>query len=377
MKMYGKNYATQELRQRIGNMDQVAGVRTVQLQDGPEHPGRAAVIHTGSGLELTVLLDRCLDISAASFQGRPMAWRSTTGDIAPQYYEPEGLRWLRGYFGGMVTTCGLINVGAPADDSPVSGNGLHGRIGNAPARNVQVRQAWDGDDYVLSVTGSMRETRVFGENLLLTRTVSTKLGAKRFQICDTLTNEGFDETQFQLLYHCNVGWPAVDEGSQVLAPVQTIAPRDADAADGKEAWAHCDAPIHGYAEKVYYHDMAPAADGSVTCAVVNNGFDAGEGFGVYLKYYKSELPRFAHWKQMGEQEYVIGLEPCNCCVEGKAVDEKYGLVDAIAPGESRTFRLEFGAVTTPDELAALRKTAAGPGAPTFAKHFSEFVKKPR
>src|SRR5208283_3058284 len=166
------------------------------------------------------------------------------------------------------------------------------------ARNIKVTQEWQGDDYVMSVTGTMRETVVFGENLTLTRTVSTKLGERRFRIHDVVTNEGFNDTKYMFLYHCNIGWPALDAGSRMLSPSQLVAPRDAEAVDGKENWNKMDPPIHLYKEKCYYHDMLPAADGSVTVALVNDGFARGDGFGVYVKYNKNQLPRFVEWKQM-------------------------------------------------------------------------------
>ena len=286
MEIFGKKYSVNELRRRVGNMDQIAGIRTVQLDDGNERPTRAAIIHTGSGLEVTVLLDRCLDIAAASYNGRAMGWRSATGDVAPQYYEAEGLRWLRSYFGGLVTTCGLTHVGAPCPESALLGNGLHGRINHTPARDIKITQEWQGNDYVLSISGTMRETVVFGENLTLTRTVSTKLGSKTFTINDVVTNEGFNPTKFMLLYHCNIGWPALDAGSEMISPSKLVAPRDAVAADGKENWFKMDPPVHKYSEKCYYHDMAPGRDGSVTVAMVNDGFKRNDGFGVYLKYMK-------------------------------------------------------------------------------------------
>lgn len=375
MEIYGKKYSPRDLRRRVGNMDQIAAIRTVQLDDGNERPTRAALIHTGTGLELTVLIDRCLDIASASYCGRAMGWRSTTGDVAPQYFEPEWLRWLRSYFGGLVTTCGLMNVGAPTAESGLLGTGLHGRIGNAPARDVKIIQEWQGQDYVLSVTGTMRETVVFGENLTLTRTVSTKLGEKRFWIHDVVTNEGFKLTKFQLLYHCNIGWPAVDEGSEILTPSRFVAPRDAAADDGKENWWKLDPPIHGYAEKCYFHEMTPARDGTVTCALVNDGFARGEGFGVYVKYYKKELPRFTEWKMMGEQDYVVGFEPCNCGVQGRQVDEKLGLLHSLRPGESKVFRLEFGPITSEAELRAL-KAARRKVKTRLVKSYTEFVRKP-
>ena len=48
--------------------------------------------------------------------GRPLAWRSPTGNIAPGLYEPQGIGWLRGFHGGLLTTCGLRNTGIPSDD---------------------------------------------------------------------------------------------------------------------------------------------------------------------------------------------------------------------------------------------------------------------
>lgn len=375
VEIYGKKYKVAELRRRVGNMDQIAGIRTVQLDDGNERPTRAAMLHTGTGLDVTVLLDRCLDIPAASYNHRAMGWRSNTGDVGPQYFEAEGLRWLRSYFGGLVTTCGLTHVGAPRPESALLGNGLHGRIGNTPARNIKIVQEWQGDDYVMSVTGTMREAVVFGENLTLTRTVSTKLGARRFWIHDVVTNEGFNDTKYMLLYHCNIGWPAVDAGSEIISPSRLVAPRDAEAEDGKENWYKMDPPIHQYKEKCYYHDMVPAADGSVTVAMVNDGFARGEGFGVYLKYNKSELPRFVEWKQVGEQDYVVGFEPCNCGVEGRQIDEELGLLHTLRAGESKRVSLEFGVVLTDKELKAL-KTQRAKVKTQIVKSYKEFVKKP-
>ena len=372
MKLYGKEYSVKELRQRVGNMDQIAGVRVVQLDDGNERPARAAILRSGTGLEVTVLLDRCLDIAAASFQGKAMGWRSTTGDVAPQYYEPEGIRWLRSYFGGLVTTCGLNNVGAPEAGSELTGNGLHGRIGNIPARNLKIVQEWQGDEFVIAVTGTMRQTALFHENLTLTRTVRTKLGENRFWIDDVIENDGFRESPYMLLYHCNVGWPAVDEGSTLIAPSRQVAPRDDTARDGQEDWARFQGPTHDYAEKVYFHDMAPAAEGTVTAAIVNDGFARGDGFGVYVKYNQDALPRFTEWKMMGEQDYVVGLEPCNCGVQGKQVDEELGLLKTLKPGERCSTSLELGAVTTQEEVDALRQDAARV-TPALTQSYTDFV----
>lgn len=376
MELFGKDYTIKQLRQRVGRMDQVAGIRLVQLDDGNERPQRAALVHTGSGLEFTLLIDRALDISAASFNGQALAWRSSTGDVAPQYFEPEGARWLRSFFGGLVATCGCINVGAPIAGSELSGEGIHGRIGNLPARDLKVTQEWQGDDYILRISGTMRETRVFGESLALTRTISTKLGSKTICLRDVLTNEGFKPQPYQFLYHCNIGWPIVDEGSEILSPSQIVAPRDADAVAGKEDWMKIDAPTHNYAEKCYYHEMQAGAEGWVNCAIVNSGFQRGNGLGVALKYRKAELPRFTQWKMMDERDYVVGLEPCNCGVEGRDKDEALGLLPVLEPGETKEYALEFTALSTETEVDALRQQTAQVKT-RMVKSYQEFVQPPK
>ncbi len=370
MDIRGRSYTKDELRRRVGSMDQVAGIRLVELADGRERPGRAAFVYTGSGLEFTVLIDRCMDISSASFCGQAMGWRSTVGDAAPQYYEHDGANWLRSYFGGLLTTCGLVNVGAPSARSAELGSGLHGRIGNTPAQNLSVVQEWRGEDYVLEITGTMRETSVFGVNLTLTRTVATKLGERRFWIRDVVTNDGFNTTPFMLLYHCNIGWPCLDEGSRLISPTRRIAPRDDAAREGAEDWHRFTGPVHDYAEKVYYHEMMPDSEGWATAALVND-----RAFGAYVRYRPDQLPRFIQWKQLGEQDYVVGLEPSNCGVEGRDVDETHGLLQTLAAGAAQRVDLEFGPVTGSDEVTRLEDARRGV-VPEMVESYLEFVKRP-
>lgn len=374
MLLFGNDWERDDLRARVGNMDQLAGIQLVQLDDGNARPARAAIVYTGTGLTFTVLLDRGMDIAHAAFQGKPMGWRSPTGDVAPAYFEAEGIRWLRSYFGGLLTTCGLTNVGAPAADSAESGRGLHGRIGHTPARNLQVSQGWEGDRFVLRLRGELREATVFGEKLTLIREIETELGAKSFTIRDEVRNDAFTPEPFMLLYHCNIGWPAVDAGSRVVAPCRAVAPKDSVAAVGIDAWNTLGAPEPAYREQVFYHDLQPNADGWVEAAVVNDGFDRGDGFGVCVAYDARTLPRFTQWKQLGQQEFVVGLEPCNCGVEGRHVDEGHGLLHVIPPGESVHHALRFSPITTAEELKALEENAKAQPAKAV-ESFLDFVSR--
>jgi hypothetical protein len=340
MKIFGREISANALRRRVGKMDQIAGIRLAVLDSGFARGSRAAFVTTGSGLDFTVLLDRGLDIGAVTCNGIPVAWRSSTGDVAPQFFEPEHLRFLRSFQGGLIATCGLSNVGAPQEGSELSGLGLHGRIGATPAEDVAVSQEWEGEQYLLRISGTLREASVFGEKFALRRTITARLGEARIEVHDALTNEAFRPMPFQLLYHVNIGWPVVDEGTRIIAPSRAVAPRDEAAQGGIAQWHTLDAPTHGYSEQVFYHLMEPGADGMVEVALQPPG--DGPVPGVTLRYSADTLPRFTQWKMMGEQEYVLGLEPSNCGVEGRANDEALGLLQSLAPGETRHYRLEFG-----------------------------------
>lgn len=356
-KLFGREYTRGELMERLGDVFQIAGVRGVRLADGNEEGVQAYEFKTGSGFNFTVLASRGLDISTAEHCGRALAWRSSTGDTAPEFYEPEGLRWLRSFYGGLVVTCGLTQAGAPNTDDGQE-LGLHGRISNIPARNVSVRCEWDGDDYVMEISGKMRETVVFGENLVLTRRIWTRMGEDRLWMHDVVENEGYDTQPFMILYHINGGFPAVDANSELVCSSVSYKPRDAEAENGKELWGRFSAPIQGFKERVYYHDMKPDKDGIVTAALVNRDFGGGEGFGFYVKYRKDQLPNFNEWKMMGKGTYVVGMEPANCAVEGRAKERARGTLQFIQPGERREFDLEMGCLTSREQIAEIDRAVA-------------------
>lgn len=349
--LFGKKYTKDELLQRVGSMSQLAGVRKMTLSDGNEKGVETYIFKTGSGFNFTVLADRGLDISAADWNGRSLAWHSSTGDVAPQFFEPEGLRWLRSFYGGLVCTCGMTTAGAPSVDEGEE-LGLHGRYSHTPAREVCYGANWVDDDYEIWVEGKIRQTRVFGENLLLTRRVSSKLGDDRLFIQDTVENQAYKTSPFMLLYHINGGFPAVDTDSVLLSPTVGTTPRDADAEIEKELYYKFPAPTPGFKERVYYHDVASDPEGVVYTALANKKM----GFGFYVKYNKNELPVFTEWKMNNQGTYVVGMEPANCHVEGRAKERQRGTLQFIEPGEIRQINLEIGVLTSNDAIASLEDT---------------------
>jgi hypothetical protein len=199
---------------------------------------------------------------------------------------------------------------------------------------------------------------LYGENLLLKRKISAVLGENRLQIHDVVTNEGPRRTPHMILYHINGGFPAVDEGSLLVSPTLSATPRDADAEVDKEHYYRMDPPTAGFKERCYFHDMAADPDGWVYAALINKKMPAGEQFGFYVKYNKNELPRFIQWKMNGPQEYVVGIEPANCLVEGRDKDRERGILQFLKPGETREYHVEIGVLANSDDVTQFEEIVA-------------------
>ena len=334
-----KKYASlgkKNLRKYAANPRQIAGVRTSVLDDGKGRGIRVADIYNGSGLEFTVLLDRGMDIGRASFKGVPLAYLTSVGYAHPSLFEGEGFGWLRNWGGGLLTGCGLRNVGAPQEQEPFPQEGpmgLHGRLSNIPAENCWTAQEWMDGAYVLAVSGTVRESSMFGDNLELQRTIKTEMGSSTLMVGDTVTNRGTRKCPLMLLYHINLGFPIVSDTSVLKARRHKVAPRTPEAEADIREWNKCQKPTRGYAEQCFYHDIPAGKNGMATMTIEN----ADLGLGVDVSYQKDELPFFTQWKMMGQGEYVMGLEPANCHPDGLAQEKKNGTLREIKPGESVEF----------------------------------------
>jgi hypothetical protein len=58
------------------------------------------------------------------------------------------------------------------------------------------------------------------------------------------------------------------------------------------------------------------------------------------------LPRLVQWKMPGAGVYVLGIEPANCYVEGRAKERERGTLVTLAPGESLNYELQLEIIST-------------------------------
>ena len=342
-RLYGRDFTREELLTYATDITHLGGVHLHELADGAERGVRVAQFRTGSGLAFDVLLDRGMDIGRAAHSGRPVGWWSAVGVPHPAHYEPTPVGFLRIFHGGLMAGCGLDNVGPPSVDQGEELM-LHGRLSSVPASHVSYGGRWVGDSYRMWVEGQMRQASLFGSNLLLTRRIWADLGEDCIHLEDVIENQGFHRAPYQILYHCNFGFPLLSPDSELLVD-SVVAPRDEAAAKGAETWNTFHTPVPHFPEQVFLHQPHDDGSGYGQAALVNRAL----GFGAYVRFRLAELPNLVQWKMMEKGTYVLGLEPASCGVLGRAKDRELGILRFLDLGERVELRLDIGVLA--DEVA--------------------------
>jgi galactose mutarotase-like enzyme len=193
----------------------------------------------------------------------------------------------------------------------------------------------------MKISGKMREAAVFGENLVLSREIICRYGENRITIRNHVENLGFRDEALMLLFHFNIGYPLLDADSRLIIPSEEVIPRDEDAAKGAADYFRCQKPTSDYHEQVFYHQLKADENGNTGVAIVNETLDMT----LFIRFNKNQFFNFTQWKQMGEGEYVMGLEPCNCYVAGRTDPRNEGRLDVLKPGESRDFDITVEILT--------------------------------
>jgi len=344
---------------KVINPSQIGGIETSVLDNGPGRGTRIAWVNTGSGLRYKVVIDRCLDIVDAFHNQHSLAWLSHGGITAVRPDVSTGIEWLWTFAGGLLTTCGLTHAGAPENDE-FGERGLHGRASNLSAQVESISQPNLATGKMdMSITAVVKESRVFGPNLELRRTISSTLGEPTIRVHDVVTNVGNSRTPHMILYHMNYGWPLVDKGTQIVWR-GLCKSRGRDMADASFNDQHdfrtCQGPLErhrGTGEACGFIDVTPDRDGICTVGLCN----ARLGLAVALRYKKKQLPSLANWQHWGPGEYVAGLEPGTNPPIGQGKARELKQLIHLDPGASRTYDLEISVLTEAREIRKFMKEA--------------------
>lgn len=325
-----------EKRAYVGSLDQLVRVTPYRMEGGRAEGVRAADVCNETGLRLTVVADRCMDIADLSFRGVNIGYRNACGVVAPAYYDKEGTNWLRSFTAGFLTTCGLYNTGSPNVVNGVA-QGLHGRIGHTPAREFCARVETDGETARAVLSGAMDESVIFGENLQLHRTIVVEGERNVLTIRDRVCNEGFRPEAYMQLYHFNIGYPFLSPACELVLPAVAPMPRNEWAAQHIGTVSAIEAPSQGD-EMCYYYKLPEDAEiGSA--GLYNRELEIG----MLMSFDAKPLKRFVQWKNLASGCYVLGLEPGTNFVDGRTCEEQRDTLPVLEAQswEEHTVQIEF------------------------------------
>lgn len=302
----------------ISREEQLVHQQEIALCQGDGRTLHCHQVALPSGLAATMIWDRCMDISRLSYHGIPLYYlgrNDERDDISPVFEQRFG--------GGMLYTCGLLNVGPGDCEQPT-----HGRIHLHSATMRSIRR--EGDTLVLQ--GQMRESTLFGENLLLERKLIFPLYKSEVHLSDTITNQTPRPQPYMLLYHINLGYPLLSEWLTLHFPegTQTF-PANEHAGKHLHQLAECTAPQIDFQEQDFLHKL-PGTKGY--CKLTGENSALGIGFG--LQHRLDTLPYLNQWRCLRSGDYVLGLEPANNHVNGRIGAKRDNTLPHLAPFASVT-----------------------------------------
>ena len=137
------------------------GLKAYEVKNGP--------------LTYKLMADKCLDMSELSYKGVNFSFLSKPGLQGRNAYDTAGAEAIRGIMGGMFFTCGVESICAPCNIDGVD-YPMHGRLRTTPGEHLGADAYWEGDDYHLIAHAEMREAALFGENMVLRRSIDTVYG---------------------------------------------------------------------------------------------------------------------------------------------------------------------------------------------------------
>ena len=274
---------------KINNLEQLCSVKRLKYLSGRAKDLEVILVNNGK-LAFELLVDKCLDIGALYHEGTNISFISANG-LNPHEYEFDTK-----FNGGFLYTCGLDTVGGRALP-------IHGRIHNIPAEVIKAEATENG----VEVVAIIKQTSLFGEKLSIKRTVKTAVNSGELTVQDEITNDGYLDASYALLYHTNIGYPMLDAGVTISAPITSTTPRTDYAKDRVNGCLTMDEPLPDNEETVYFHTVSK---GDIT--VKNDKLNKS----VNISYDEKILPYFIEWKSMVSGAYALGIEPSNTTLDG-------------------------------------------------------------
>jgi hypothetical protein len=184
----------------------------------------------------------------------------------------------------------------------------------------------------IRIAGVLYEAHPYGQTLERRREIITRVGSATIMIRDTVHNFGPVPMPLMVLYHFNFGYPLLCPTTEVVA---SGSPEPRDPA-GMPWTSQFGEPRATAVEAVYYRTFGAAEDTLAKAMVLNRALDLG----VVVHFDRRSLPELVEWREPMRSMYVLGLEPANCRVAGRARERQAGRLHVLEPGARADFQVE-------------------------------------
>src|SRR5260221_1748575 len=104
------------------------------------------------------------------------------------------------------------------------------------------------------------------------------------------------------LYHCNAGFPVLDEGAELLVPSRRTSTDYGVPVDGYQIMS---APVPGATEACFEHELIAEPAGTVPVGLLNRA----RGLGVYQLFRIGQPPDHTAGRMLGHGDEAHWLEP--------------------------------------------------------------------
>lgn len=154
-----------------------------------------------------------------------------------------------------------------------------------------------------------------------------------------ISNESWYETPLLTSYHINFVFPLVSPSAKVDFHHQVSAEcyNDASHIRGLTDIDGCDAPIKNFAEQIYLQHLQP--DHGFCSFTVQNQVEQ-QNLAVAVRY-SENLDHLIHWQQFGEGDYVLGFEPANTTIHGRAEERANNHIVTLKPQDFVKYTVHF------------------------------------
>ena len=297
------------MNEKVNNFMQVASVTRYTVNSG-KGVGLKVIDCNNGKIRFLLNESKALDVMQLYHEGVNVSFLSKNA------FTLREINFDNRFEGGMLYTCGFDSVGGR------SGYETHGSFHNTTA---EVTRAECNENGII-IEADIRNSALFGKNLLIKRRVYSEINSSSVRVSDTLINEAYRPEDYCVLYHVNFGYPMLDEGAEIVGDIESISPRTPWAEENIATAKLIEKPLPNKEETCYYLQM-----NEPEIALINNKLNKK----ATLKYSGDTLPCFIEWKSMASGDYALGLEPTTTLLDDNF---EYDTIDA---GEKIDFFIEI------------------------------------